>query len=245
VRYEVELARRRYMHVDPEHRLVADSLEAEWNGKLREYAQVKQDFERKRAAERKMLDDHSRAKIASLATDFAKLWNDPRTSQRERKRMLRLLIEDVTLIKNEAISVHVRFKGGAAKSLQLPKPLKSWQAWTTNPQVVSEIDHLLEQHTHRQVANILNEGGYVSGQGKPFDARRIGKIQRAYGLDSRFKRLQAAGFLTAKQLAAKLGMTSSRVRARRAKGGLNLKTVRLNDTGQYLYEDPTSLVTGS
>jgi hypothetical protein len=234
VRYEVELDRRRYMHVDPEHRLVADSLEAEWNGKLREYAQVKQDFERKREAERKMLDDHRRAKIASLATDFAKLWNDPRTSQRERKRMLRLLIEDVTLIKNEAISVHVRFKGGVAKSLQLPKPLKSWQAWTTNPQVVSEIDRFLDHHTHRQIANILNEGGYVSGQGKPFDARRIGKIQRAYGLNSRFKRLQAAGFLTAKQLAAKLGMTSSSLRPRRAQGGLNLKTVRLNDTGQYL-----------
>jgi hypothetical protein len=74
----------------------------------------------------------------------------------------------------------------------------------------------------------------VSGQGKPFDARRIGKIQRAYGLNSRFKRLQAAGFLTAKQLAAKLGMTSSSLRPRRAQGGLNLKTVRLNDTGQYL-----------
>jgi DNA invertase Pin-like site-specific DNA recombinase len=245
VRYEVELARRRYMHVDPEHRLVADSLEAEWNSKLREYAQVEQNFERKRAAERKMLNDHSRAKILNLATDFAKLWNDPRTSQRERKRMLRLLIEDVTLIKNEAISVHVRFKGGRAKSLKLPKPLKSWQAWTTNPQVVSEIDRLLDHHTHRQIANILNEGGYVSGQGKPFDARRIGKIQRAYGLNSRFKRLQAAGFLTAEQLAAKLGMTSRSLRARRAKGGLNLKTVRLNDTGQYLYEDPTSLVTGS
>ena len=111
--------------------------------------------------------------------------------------------------------------------------------------MVSEIDHLLDHHTHRQIANILNEGGYVSGQGKSFDARRIGKIQRAYGLNSRFKRLQAAGFLTAKQLAVKLGMTSRSLRARRAKGGLNLKTVRLNDTGQYLYEDPTSLVTGS
>ncbi len=139
----------------------------------------------------------------------------------------------------------LRFKGGAVKSLQLPKPQKSWEAWTTDSQVVSEIDRLFDQHTAGEIADILNKSGYVSGQGKPFDARRIGKIQRAYGLKSRLQRLQAAGFLTAEQLAAKLGMTSSAVRARRAKGRLNLKTVRLNDTGQYLYEDPTSLVSAS
>ncbi len=245
VGYEVDLARRRYMHVDPENRLVADSLEAEWNAKLREYAQVKQDYERKRAADRTMLDDHTQAKIAGLATDFANLWHDPRTSPRERKRMVRLLIEDVTLIKEQGIVVHIRFKGGAVRSLQLPKPQKSWEAWTTDSQVVSEIDRLLDQHTAGEIADILNKSGYVSGQGKPFDARRIGKIQRAYGLNSRLQRLQAAGFLTAEQLAAKLAISSSAVRARRVKGRLNLKTVRLNDTGQYLYQDPTSSVTGS
>jgi hypothetical protein len=245
VGYEVDLARRRYMQVDPENRLVADSLEAEWNAKLREYAQVQQDYERKRAADRTMLDDHTQAKIVSLATDFANLWHDPRTSPRERKRMVRLLIEDVTLIKEQGIMVHIRFKGGAVKSLQLPKPQKSWEAWTIDSQVVSEIDRLLDQHTAGEIADILNKSGYVSGQGKPFDARRIGKIQRAYGLKSRLQRLQAAGFLTAEQLAAKLGMTSSAIRARRAKGRLNLKTVRLNDTGQHLYEYPTSLVNAS
>ena len=111
--------------------------------------------------------------------------------------------------------------------------------------MVSEIDRLLDHHTHGEIAEILNERGCVSGQGNRFDARRIGKIQRAYGLKSRLQRLQASGFLTAKQLAAKLGMSSSGIRARQAKGGLNLKMVRLNDTGQHLYEDPTVLMTGS
>jgi hypothetical protein len=116
-RYETDLARRRYLHVDPANRLVADSLEADWNEKLRALSDAQAQYERQRENDRLSLSDEHRARIGALATEFPRLWQDPNTPDRERKRMVRLLIEDVTLIKQGAITLHVRFKGGATQTI--------------------------------------------------------------------------------------------------------------------------------
>jgi Recombinase zinc beta ribbon domain/Recombinase len=109
--YEADLARRRYMRVDPDNRLVADSLEAEWNGKLRILTEVQQEYQPQREQDRQVLSEDQRAAILALANDFPALWRDPKTPDRERKRMIRLLLEDITLIRREHINVHIRFKG--------------------------------------------------------------------------------------------------------------------------------------
>src|SRR5438105_7458066 len=88
-RYECDLARRRYMQVDPDNRLVADSLEAEWNEKLRAHEQANERYKKQRDADAAGITDKQRASIISLAKDFPRLWNDPRTPDRERKRMAR------------------------------------------------------------------------------------------------------------------------------------------------------------
>jgi DNA invertase Pin-like site-specific DNA recombinase len=93
-RYEADLAQRRYMHVDPANRLVADTLEAEWNSKLRALNETQEEYERLRQADRKALDEAQKARVASLASDFPQLWKDPQTPDREKKRMVRLLLED-------------------------------------------------------------------------------------------------------------------------------------------------------
>ena len=120
-RYEADLAQRRYLHVDPANRLVADTLEADWNEKLRALTEAQEQYEQQRP------------KIAALASDFPRVWQDPKTPDRERKRIVRLLLEDVTLIRNDEIIVHVRFKGGGTKTLTLPRPLTSWELKTTPP----------------------------------------------------------------------------------------------------------------
>jgi hypothetical protein len=74
--YEVDLARRRYMRVDPDNRLVADSLEAEWNSKLRTLSETQQERSRQREQDRKVLSEPQRAAILALATDFPALWRD-------------------------------------------------------------------------------------------------------------------------------------------------------------------------
>ena len=110
-RYEADLAQRRYLHVDPSNRLVADSLEAEWNNKLRALNAAQEEYEQQRNIDRSLISKQQRESIAALAHDFPQLWQNPNTPDRERKRLVRLLLEDVTLIRKDEITAHVRFKG--------------------------------------------------------------------------------------------------------------------------------------
>lgn len=100
-----------FFGVDPDNRLVAASLEAEWNVKLRGLAEAEQNYERQRQADQFKISAAQREQVLALATDFPRLWNDPATANRERKRMIRLLIEDITIRKGEQIKLDLRFRG--------------------------------------------------------------------------------------------------------------------------------------
>lgn len=146
-RYEADLARRRYMQVDPDNRLVADSLEAEWNDRLRALSASQEDYERKRITDAMVVDEQQRSRVLALATDFPRLWGDPKTTMRDRKRMVRLLIDDVTVVRKDAIHAHVRFRGGLTRSFVLPLPKRAWELRQTPPDVIREIDAMLAHHT--------------------------------------------------------------------------------------------------
>jgi DNA invertase Pin-like site-specific DNA recombinase len=234
--YEADLARRRYMRVDPDNRLVADSLEAEWNSKLRILTETQQERERQRQQDRQALSDEQREAILALASDFPRLWRDPNTPDRERKRMTRLLVEDVTLLRAENIVLHVRFKGGATKTLTVPLPLNAWQQRATSPEVVREIDSLLEHNTYSQIASTLNGRALLSGEGKPFTPQIVARIRREYGLASRYDRLRKAGMLTLREMAALLGITPQRVRIWHRHG--ILRGHAYTDKNECLYEHP-------
>jgi DNA invertase Pin-like site-specific DNA recombinase len=181
-RYEAELARRRYMKVDPDNRLVADSLEAEWNNKLRFLAEAQEHYEQLTQKQRLMIDSQTREQLLSLATDFPRVWNDPSVEPRERKRILRLLVEDVTLINGKLIQVHVRLRGGATRSLTLDKPLPIAQIRKTKPEVVAEIDTLLDYYCDREVADVLNRQGRRTWQDELFNLKKIAHIRQAFNL---------------------------------------------------------------
>ena len=103
-----DLARQRYMQVDPNNRLVADVLEAEWNEKLRTLEAAQEEFERQSQSDRFRINQEERARIFALTTDFPRLWKDPNTPDRDRKRMVHLLINDVTLTRQASIMVRAR-----------------------------------------------------------------------------------------------------------------------------------------
>jgi DNA invertase Pin-like site-specific DNA recombinase len=233
-RYEADLARRRFMQVDPDNRLVADELEAEWNRKLRAVAEAQEESERQRSHDRAILDETQRARILALAADLPRLWHEPTTPDRERKRMARLLIEDVTLVKGPSIAVHVRFRAGATTTLQLPPALASWQLRQTSPDVVAAIDTLLDEHTDVPIAAILNERGYRSGTGKPFHALLIARIRSQYHLRSRYDRLRAAGMLDKREVAKQLNVAPETIKIWRQAGLLHAHTY--NDKAQCLFE---------
>ncbi|MBU4154508.1 MAG: recombinase family protein [Proteobacteria bacterium] len=235
-RHEAELARRRFMETHPGNRLVADVLEAEWNEKLRALHDAQEEVELRRAQEQPDLDDEQRQRILALANDFPRLWNDPKTPQRERKRMARLLLEDVTLIKCDKIHTGVRFRGGAILNLTLPLAPRAWQIRQTSAEVVVEIDALLDDHTEGQIAGILNTRGYVSGEGLPFHAILVNRLRRDYNLKTRYHRLREAGLLTLGEVADLLGISPRTVKVWRARGLLLAHAY--NDKDECLYEHP-------
>ena len=235
-RYEVDLARRRYLHVDPANRLVADSLEADWNEKLRQLTDAQAEYERQRENDCRAITDEHRARIAALVNDFPRLWRDPSTPDRERKRMVRLLIEDVTLIKQKEITLHVRFRGGATQSLTLPPPQTAWELRMTSAAVISEIDRLIEHYTDRQIAVILNERGLRSGENKSFHGRLVARIRRTHGLKPRYDRLRDAGMLTMEEMATLLGTCIGTVKIWGHHG--LLRRHAYTDKNEFLYEPP-------
>jgi hypothetical protein len=194
---EADLARRRYMQVDPDNRLVADELEREWNDKLRSHREVVEVCDQKNRSDRSALSAEQPANIRQLATDFPALWNHPHTPQRERKRMARLLVEDVTLIRRAPeFTAHVRFRGGTATTLTRSTLPPAWKPRQTPTVVVAAIDRLLDQHTPGQIADILNRRGVRSGAGTRFHRTMVQRLIQGYGLKDRYTRLREAGMLT-------------------------------------------------
>jgi len=205
--YEADHARLRYMRVDPNNRLVADNLETLWNEKLKVLTQAQEEYERGRLSDQQKLTEEQRRQILKLAEDFPRLWNDPKTSHRDRKRMVRLLVEDVTLKRGEhGIGVHLRFKGGAIKELQLPLPVPAWAARKTNAEIVQQVNELLGNHDESQVAEKLNAAGLRSSCGHPFTRARIFRLCETHKLPGRTERLKQQGYLRGSEMAKLLGV---------------------------------------
>jgi DNA invertase Pin-like site-specific DNA recombinase len=235
-RYEAELARRRYMRVDPDNRLVADEIEAEWNAKLRLFRSAQEECELREKEESAALDSEATQRVMALATDFPRLWADPATAQIERKRMVRLLIEDDALTKNKNIAVQVRFTGGATREFEVPAPQRLPDQRRTPPAVVQEVDKLLEKHTDLEIVELLNKKGLRTGMGKEFTLSAVRRVRMTYGLKTQLQRLHARGLLTPREMAEVLGIDISTVHRWRSRG--KLIGYRTNDRSDFLYEPP-------
>ena len=236
-RYEAELIQRRCLQVHPDNRLVAASLETEWNKKLEHLETTKKECERRLAEDRKFLDDEQKTKVRSLVSDFSRLWNDPRTPARERKRIVLLLIEDVTLRRNHReITADIRFKGGATRTLALMAPPRAIEKYKADPEHIKEIDRLLDDHTEREIADQFNARGLVSPRRLSYTPAIVGNLRRAYKIKSRFQRLQERGCLTTAELTRKLRVACETIKRWESHGLLNGHYY--NDYNR-LWEDPT------
>ena len=236
-KYEAELAQRRFLRVDPDNRLVADALEADWNQKLRALAAAQEAYEQASAADVSIVSDAERAELMALATDFPRLWRDPRTPMKDKKRMLRLLIEDVTLTKGDTLHVDLRFVGGATRSLDLALPRSCVELRTTDAAVVEEIDRLIDTYTDKEIAELLNERGVRTVVTTPWTAARICRLRHIYHLTDRRTRLRTQGLLTPEEVAARYGVVVATVHIWRRRGLLRAHPV--NDRGDFLYEIPS------
>lgn len=180
-RYEADLARRRFYAIDPENRLVARTLERDWNEKL---AQIEQ-LEREYASLPKWIDHlvspEERQRILALAQDLPAIWQAPTTSHAERKQLLRFLIKDVTLTRQAiSVQINIRWQTEAVTAREVARRPKSCDVRRTQPAVVERVRMLARDHTDLQIADLLNQEGLSPGLGGTFSASKVQWIRYAY-----------------------------------------------------------------
>jgi DNA invertase Pin-like site-specific DNA recombinase len=211
-RYESDLARRRFMLVDPANRLVAAGLEAEWNRHLSELAAVEQELARFRAGNQEQLSADMRRRIEALTRDLPQLWADPEVIDRERKEILALLVEDVAILSERIeIVAHVRLRGGACRSLMLSRSSVAPRK-RTPPNIVVQIDQMLEVGDDQIVADHLNSAGLRNWRNGPFTKGQIACVRKGRGLPSHRERRHTAGYATAGELAVLYKVTRTTIR---------------------------------
>ena len=183
-RYHADLARRRYLAVDPANRLVADSLEADWNTALRELGDAQHTYQQARDQHSGELTDQQRARINQLVTDLPAIWHDPTTPARERKRIARLLLTDVTVHRARATPSPPTCVSPPVSTppSTMPAPKTAAEQRKTPAEVVTAINELLDRHVSGEIADILNQRGILSGTGEPFHRNIIDNIIHTYRL---------------------------------------------------------------
>jgi DNA invertase Pin-like site-specific DNA recombinase len=233
VREEVELAQRQFMLVRPENRLVADNLERRWNEKLTELSKAEEEYARAVKAEDPELSPAARERIHALVSDLPRVWNDACTPARERKRILRLLIEDVTLSRDREIHLHIRWKGGATTSLDQPLPLSAPELRRTSATVVELVRALATEQTDHQIAQTLNDRWLRTGTAQRFTRLRVRRIRRTYGIRSLAQHKREAGWHTTAEISAQLHIHPQTLKRHAREGVLNAQ--RVSDKGEILF----------
>ena len=233
-REEAELAQRQYLLARPENRLVVDNLERQWNEKLTSLSQAEEEYSRMSKSQPSALTDEDRDRVHALASDLPRVWNDPRTPARDRKRMLRLLIEDVTLVKNQKIHIHIRWKAGATTSMERPLPLSAPDLVRTPADIVELVRVLATEQTDAQIARTLNARWLRTGRKHSFTRLIVRHIRNAYDIPSYVQHLRSNGWLTVPEVAAQMGVHSSTAKRFAVEGVL--RAVRADDTGRVLFE---------
>ena len=184
-RYEAELARRRFVAVEPENRLVTRTLEREWNERLAEIERMERDAALRPQLASRLVDPEERCRVLALAQDLSKVWHAPTTPQTARKQLLGYLIKDVTLSRGETlIRVAIRWQTEACTVLEVPRPKRSYEVRRTDPVVVDRIKALATEHTDRQIAALLDQEGFRSGTGNRFTRNIVTQLRYSYSITS-------------------------------------------------------------
>jgi hypothetical protein len=202
-RYDAGRAERAFSQVEPENRLVARTLEARWEARLAALAEAEQALESARATLPPLPDRDSLAKIAA---DLPALWHAPTTTPRDRKRLLRTLIADVTLLPEPdraKARIGIRWHAGTADQLIIDRPRPSGIPAATPSPAAELIRRLGPSTSNDDLVATLARHGYRTGAGRPFDVKAVQWVRRVYGIP--VPSPVAAGEVSVKDAARQLG----------------------------------------
>jgi DNA invertase Pin-like site-specific DNA recombinase len=174
--YEAALAERRYQEVDPSNRLVAGTLERRWNEALVHWEDLKKQAAEVQRQEARVATPEQKAKVLALARDLPRLWHATTTQSKDRKRMLRLLIKDITIVRppnEKKLSVHIRWQGGACSDLSVTLPPSVADQVRYPTAIIDRVRELARTLPDAQIAEHFNREKVVSAKGKPYTVKII------------------------------------------------------------------------
>jgi DNA invertase Pin-like site-specific DNA recombinase/predicted DNA-binding transcriptional regulator AlpA len=184
-RYEAERAERRYRHVEPENRLVARGLETEWENRLRELAAAEAELRRREQQRPTTLTAEQLQLIQRLGSDIQQVWTAPTTTDRDRKELLRTLLEEVVFnLKRAEGHAHLilRWRGGTITTLDVPVPRFRPMGPRTDEDTISLLRRLAALYPDEVIAGILNRQERKTAAGERFTANQVGSLRRYRGI---------------------------------------------------------------
>ena len=184
-RYEVQRAERRYRAVDPDNRLVARGLESEWEQNLRQLARAEAALAEREQRRPRALTQSERDLLVTLGRDLELAWDAPTTTNRDRKELMRLLIEEVVIkLSEDKTNCHlvIRWKGGATTELDVDTAYRPQPTIKTDEDTVDLLRRLAVHYTDGQIAGILNRQGRLSARGERFTAVKVQGLRYHRGI---------------------------------------------------------------
>jgi DNA invertase Pin-like site-specific DNA recombinase/predicted DNA-binding transcriptional regulator AlpA len=213
--YEAQRAERRYRAVDPDYRLVARGLEREWEERLKAFEAAKTDLARREGERPYVITQEERLRLLALGPDLMSVWNANTTTPRDRKELLRTLVDEVIVkVERDAFAAHLtlRWKGGALTEINLDLPRSRPATIRTDEDTVALLRRLAVHYPDAVIAAILNRQGRMTAYGYRFDRNRVGNVRRYCNIPSFQEKPRADGdLMSVKQAAVALGVASSTI----------------------------------
>lgn len=243
--YEAHLAQRRYEEVDPSNRLVASTLEARWNDALEQPEDIRKRYEENQKARGLSNIAHRKAEILSLGKDFVRLWQSKTTKPKDRKRMVRLLVKDITVKKRvgeKKVTMQIRWQGGANEEMTVDIPPNVADKWRHCPATIERVRQMAKTLNDTQIATRFNEEGLKSNKGNSYTAGSIAWIRYKHRISA--PELKRPHEMSVKQIAEKFDVSAHVVyywidrkilQARKVNSGSPWWITLDNQTEQRLY----------
>jgi len=206
-RYDADLAERRYEAVDPHNRLIASTLEQRWNDAAQRVLELEAEFANFARQTLRTITAEQKRQILQLAGDFPRLWTAPTTEARDRKRMLRLVIKDITVVKgpeHKQLRLQIRWQGGATEVVQLRLTANRPDIVRYPAAVIDRVRDLAREHDDVDIAALFNSEGRTSSTGKPFTAEMISWIRFKHRI---LGPTRPPGTLTVKEVCERYGVS--------------------------------------
>ena len=208
-RYDADRAERAFHACEPENRLVARSLEARWESRLDALVDAEKALAAETAAAPTL---PGRAELEALTGDVTALWHAPTTAARDRKRLLRTLIADVTLLPEPDLfkaRIGIRWHTGAIDEVTIARRHSIVESRRTDLAAVDLVRSLGPTQTNEDLANRLNNDGYLTGAGRPFDVAAVANLRSYHHIAP--VGVLAEGEITVGDAAQRIGVTTTTI----------------------------------